>query len=186
MQRDLRHLPSSHGFARYQQEEAMAIANTLKSYLDEHHVEYDMVQHAHSETALEAAHSAHVPSHQVAKAVVLEDEKGYVVSVLPSTNRLDLEWVNETLGRHLVMAQESELPGLFRDCELGAVPALSTAYGLEVIWDDQLKSVSDIYIEAGDHENLIHLRGKAFRKLMEDLPHSVISSEKDYSRWMSD
>jgi Ala-tRNA(Pro) deacylase len=164
----------------------MAIANTLKSYLSERHIDYDVVHHAHSETALEAAHSAHVPSHQVAKAVVLEDDEGYVVSVLPSTNRLDLDWVNETLGRQLEMAQEEELPELFRDCELGAVPALSEAYGLMVIWDDQLKSASDIYIEAGDHENLIHMSGESFRTLMRNMPHSIISAEKDYSRWMND
>ena len=72
----------------------MAIATTLKSYLEDHHVPYDMVKHAHSATALEAAHSAHIPGHQLAKAVVLEDANGYVVSVLPSTNRLDMEWVN--------------------------------------------------------------------------------------------
>ena len=164
----------------------MAIAITLKAYLDEHHVEYDMVKHLHSETALEAAHSAHVPSHQVAKAVVLEDEDGYVVSVLPSTNQLDLEWVNETLGRELELAREMELRELFRDCAMGAVPALSNAYGLDVIWDDQLKTASDIYMEAGDHENLVHMRGETFQKLVENLPHSVISAEKDFSKWMTD
>jgi Ala-tRNA(Pro) deacylase len=164
----------------------MAIATTLKSFLEANHVEYDMVNHLHSDTALEAAHSAHVPSHQVAKAVVLEDEKGYIVSVLPSTNRLDMDWVNETLGRELEMANEDELPSLFQDCALGAVPALSNAYGLDVIWDDQLKSASEIYIEAGDHENLIHMRGESFCKLMENMPHSIISAEDDYSRWLND
>jgi len=164
----------------------MAIAITLKSFLDDHHVSYDMVKHIRSETALEAAHSAHVPGHQVAKAVVLEDERGYVVSVLPSTNKLDLEWVNETLGRELQMAEEGELRALFQDCELGAVPALSNAYGLDVVWDDQLKSVSDIYIEAGDHRNLVHITGEEFRKLMRGQPHNIISAEKDYSRWMRD
>jgi Ala-tRNA(Pro) deacylase len=164
----------------------MAIATTLRSFLEDHQVEYDMVEHIHSETALESAHSAHVPGHQVAKAVVLEDADGYIVSVLPSTNRLDLEWVNETLGRKLVMAREDELPDLFEDCELGAVPALSNAYGLDVIWDEQLTTASEIYIEAGDHENLIHMHGDAFFKLMEDIPHSIISAEKDYSRWIHD
>ena len=164
----------------------MAIATTLRSFLEDHQVEYDVVQHIHSETALESAHSAHVPGHQVAKAVVLEDGDGYIVSVLPSTNRLDLDWVNETLGRKLVMAREDELRELFQDCELGAVPALSNAYGLDVIWDEQLTTASEIYIEAGDHENLIHMHGDAFFKLMEDVPHSIISAEKDYSRWIHD
>lgn len=164
----------------------MAIAITLKSYLDSHHVDYDMVEHIRSETALEAAHSAHVPGHQVAKAVVLEDDRGYVVSVLPSTNRLDLEWVRESLGRDLEMASERELRSLFQDCDLGAVPALSNAYGLEVIWDDQLKGVDDIYLEAGDHKHLIHIKGDDFRKLLRGMPHNIISAEKDYSRWMGD
>ena len=162
----------------------MAIANTLKSYLDERHVKYDIVKHAHSETALEAAHSAHVPSHQVAKAVVLEDDNGFIVSVLPSNNRLNLGWVNEELARNLKLATEPELKELFKDCETGAVPALSNAYGLKVIWDDQLKHASDIYIEAGDHEHLIHLRGEDFRSIMEKLPHSVISAGKEFSRWV--
>ena len=146
IQRDLRHLPASTVSLNVKQEEAMTIATTLKSYLDDHHVKYDMVHHMHSATSLESAHSAHVPSHQLAKAVVLEDEKGYIVSVLPSTNRLDMEWVNETLGRDLEMAHEDELTGLFQDCKPGAVPALGDAYGLDVVWDAKLKSASEIYI----------------------------------------
>jgi Ala-tRNA(Pro) deacylase len=164
----------------------MAIATTLKSYLEDHHVKYDMVKHTHSATALESAHAAHVPSHEVAKAVVLEDANGYIVSVLPSTNRLDLEWVNESLGRSLEIAQEDELPDLFEDCDYGAVPALSNAYGLDVIWDEQLTNASEIYIEAGDHEHLIHMHGDEFCKLMENLPHNIISVGKDFTRWISD
>ena len=79
---------------------------------------------------------------------------------------------------------DPELKSLFKDCETGAVPALSNAYGLKVIWDDQLKHASDIYIEAGDHEHLIHLRGEDFRHIMEKLPHSVISAGKEFSRWV--
>jgi Ala-tRNA(Pro) deacylase len=92
--------------------------------------------------------------------------------------------VNEELERDLKLATEDELKALFRDCETGAIPALSAAYGLKVIWDDQLKHAADIYIEAGDHEHLIHLSGEDFRQLMARLPHSVISAGKEYSRWV--
>ena len=160
----------------------MAIAITLKSYLDQHHVDYDVVPHQYSSTALEAAHRAHVPETKVAKAVVLEDSNGYVVGVVPSTNQLDLNWVRESLGRNLDLAREAELPALFDDCELGAVPALSNAYGLDVIWDDQLSGMSDVYIEAGDHENLVHLGGDEFRYLLSGMPHSIISAQREYSQ----
>jgi Ala-tRNA(Pro) deacylase len=162
----------------------MAIATTLKSYLDKRGVEYDTVEHTHTDTAMDSAKSAHVPPYQMAKAVVLEDEDGYIVSVLPSNNRLNLAWVSEELNRDLKLATEPELRKLFTDCETGAIPALSDAYGLKVIWDDQLKHASDVYIEAGDHEHLIHLRGDDFKQLMESLPHSIISAGKEWSRWV--
>jgi Ala-tRNA(Pro) deacylase len=164
-------------------ERTMAIATTLMSYLDEHSVEYDTLEHAHTDTAMDSAKSAHIPPYQMAKAVVLEDEDGYIVSVLPSNNRLNLGWVSEELERDLKLATEPELKKLFSDCATGAIPALSEAYGLKVIWDDQLKHASDIYIEAGDHEHLIHLRGDDFKQLMESLPHSIISAGKECSPW---
>ena len=162
----------------------MAIAMTLKSYLDDLNIQYDTLEHPHTETAMDTARSAHIPLHQMTKAVVLEDDDGYVVSVLPSNNRLNLDWVKEELQRPVHLASEPELIGLFSDCETGAIPALSSAYGLEVIWDDHLKHVSDVYIEAGDHLHLIHLCGEDFRQIMADLPHSIISASEDYSSWV--
>jgi Ala-tRNA(Pro) deacylase len=162
----------------------MPIATTLKSYLDERQIQYSFVEHPHTESAVDSAKSAHIPPHQMAKAVVLEDDAGFIVAVLPSNNRLNLGWVNEELERNLKLATEKELKVLFKDCDTGAVPALSNAYGLKVIWDDQLKHATDIYIEAGDHEHLIHLTGTDFQKLMAKLPHSVISAGKEYSRWV--
>jgi len=164
----------------------MAIARTLKSYLDRNNVKYDTVEHMPTETAIDSARKAHLPTHQVTKAVVLEDDNGYVVSVLPADHRLNLDWVNDELARNLELAPEDELPELFQDCKLGAVPALSEAYGLDVIWDDQLVEASDIYIEAGDHEHLIHMRGDAFQQLMAAQPHSVISTTDDAPRWISE
>ena len=159
----------------------MAIAKTLKSYLEKHKVDYKLVEHPYSATALEAAHAAQVPGDHVAKAVVLEDADGYVVAVVPSTHRLDIAWVGETMGRQLELAEEYELSRLFKDCDFGAVPALSDAYGLDVVWDEQLEGLPDVYVEAGDHEHLIHIDGDAFARLMSGQPHSVISAERGYS-----
>jgi len=161
----------------------MAIAKSLMNYLKERGVEYDLVAHGHSATALETAHKANIPAHQVAKAVVLCDDAGYVLSVLPATHSLELDWVNAELKRNLKLACEDEFKKLFSDCETGAVPALGAAYGIQVIWDDDLKYTADIYIEAGDHEHLIRLDRKCFKKLMKSLPHSVISSDSEVGGW---
>jgi Ala-tRNA(Pro) deacylase len=161
----------------------MAIAQTLINYLEDRGVNYDTVEHPHSATSRETARSAHIPAHQLAKAVVLKDDAGYVVSVLPANHSLEIEWVNEELDRQLVLASEKEFKELFQDCEVGAVPALSDAYGMDVIWDDDLAYTADVYIEAGDHEHLIWLDHKAFKSLMSSLPHTVISKDKQVGSW---
>jgi Ala-tRNA(Pro) deacylase len=161
----------------------MAIATTLINYLDERGISYSMVEHAHAKTSYETAHAAHIPSHQLAKAVVLKDQQGYVVSVLPANHSLEIDWVNAELNRSLEVATEQEFREIFKDCEMGAIPALGEAYGLNVIWDNDLAYTSDIYIEAGDHEHLFCLDRKNFRKLMSSLPHSIISKDTEVGCW---
>ncbi len=162
----------------------MGISRKLKEYLERNNVEYRLLAHTRSHSSAESALSAQIPPHQLAKAVVLEDEQGYIVGVLPSNNQIELDWVNETLGRHLNLASEGDLSDIFNDCDLGAVPALGDAYGLKLIWDDQLRHASDIYIEAGDHEHLVHIRGEDFNALMSSNPRTKISARPDYSPWV--
>lgn len=161
----------------------MAIARTLIHYLKERDIGYQLVEHTHTPTAAASAHAAHLPTHQVAKAVVLKDDGGYVVSVLPANHSLEIDWVNDALERKLDLACEEEFKMLFKDCEVGAVPALGEAYGLKVIWDDELAYTADIYIEAGDHEHLIWLERRDFKKLMSGLPHSIISKDEEVGCW---
>ena len=52
-------------------------------------------------------------------------------------------------------ATEPELKKLFGDCDTGAIPALSSAYGLKVIWDDQLKPAADIYIDERPQDGIM-------------------------------
>lgn len=162
----------------------MGMSQKLKEYLERNNIEYRLLAHARTQSSAESALSAQIPLHQMAKAVVLEDEQGYIVGVLPSNNQIEIDWVNEALGRELGFASESELSDIFSDCDVGAVPALGDAYGLHLIWDDQLRHASDIYIEAGDHEHLVQLRGEDFNALMQSNPHTQISARPDYSRWV--
>ena len=161
----------------------MAIAKTLTRYLKERGVDYQLVEHAHTATAEASAHAAHLPTHQVAKAVVLKDAEGYVLSVVPANHSVELGWVNDALERELELACEDEFKKLFADCETGAVPALGEAYGVPVIWDDELAYTADVYIEAGDHEHLVWLERRDFRKLMSGLPHTIISKDEEVGCW---
>ncbi len=151
------------------------IATRLKWYLDAHGICYEVVHHEHVETSLESAHAAHVPGGRVAKCVLLEDERGYLLAILPASCRLELARVRKQLQRRLEFASEAELGLLFGDCELGAVPPLGAAYGIPTLIDDSLLRMPDVYFEAGDHEDLVHLSGSAFRALLANAQHGRIS-----------
>ena len=153
----------------------MGIAVTVREYLDEAGVDYELVHHAYAPNSRRAAESASIPQDQLAKPVMLEDAKGYVMAVVPASRRVELQSLERQLGRKLALAPERQLRDLFVDCQRGAVPALGQAYGVEVVWDDCLASCPDVYFEAGDHTDLVHMSGREFTFLMGRKPHGRIS-----------
>lgn len=148
------------------EDKRMAIASRLKWYLESHHINYEIIHHSHTSTALGSARAAHVPSGLVAKCVLLEDERGYVMAVIPSSCRLEIEAIDQELGRHLELATEAELGDIFTTCEVGAVPAVGDAFNIPSAVDQSLMRLPDAYFEAGDHEGLIHVSGRDFRSLL--------------------
>ena len=146
----------------------MAIALTLSNYLAEHDVEYSVLTHPHTATSGESAEASHVPGKRLAKSVVLEDDQGYVMVVLPSNRQVDLDELHRQLNRNLGLATEGELGNLFADCEIGALPAVGPAYGMETLVDDTIAEQPEIYFEAGDHEQLIQVSTEVFQALLGD------------------
>jgi Ala-tRNA(Pro) deacylase len=153
----------------------MAMANMLRAYLDKHGIHYDLLPHPRTADSMRTAEVAHVPGDQVAKSVVLRDERGYLMVVLPATRRVALGQLHKTLDRYLGLATEQELGVLFTDCEAGAVPAVGDAYGIATMVDESLEGCPDVYIESGDHEQLLHLTGAEFAWLTHELPHGRFS-----------
>jgi Ala-tRNA(Pro) deacylase len=153
----------------------MPIAHRVSEYLAEQDADYDVVRHPHSSTSLESAHFAHVPGNRIAKSVLLGDERGYLLAVLPASARVDLGELHRQTRRNLGLANEYELRALFDDCEPGAVPPFGNVYNMETIVDESLAEQSDIYFEAGDHERLVHVSTETFESLLGDAQHSEFS-----------
>lgn len=150
----------------------MAIAITLQEYLSDMDVDYDILKHAHTEVSTQTARIAHIPGEQLAKSVVLEDENGrYLLAVIPSNRHVSLGKLHQQYKIRMGLATEAELEEIFDDCELGAVPPVGDPYGIDVIMDNSLEQCSDVYFEAGDHVNLVHLSGESFQRLMNKARH---------------
>jgi Ala-tRNA(Pro) deacylase len=156
-------------------ETSMAMAVSLEQYLIKNRVRYDILTHPFTEYSMATAHAAGVPAGYLAKSVVLCDEHGFLIAVVPATHRLQLGQLRRQLARLLSLATESEIQSLFSDCAVGAVPPMGPAYGLEVIIDDSLNNQPDIFFEGGDHQELIHITGADFQRLLPNALHGSFS-----------
>lgn len=153
----------------------MAIAMKLKDYLDHMDVNYELVEHPYTATAMEAAEQSHVSGEKIAKAVLLQDADGYVLAVLPATHKVQIQRLGMRLNRPLELAEEPEIGLIFDDCDLGALPPVGKAYKMDVVLDDALDRSEDLYFEAGDHTSLVHMRTRDFHALLGDAPHGEFS-----------
>jgi Ala-tRNA(Pro) deacylase len=143
----------------------MTIAPKLSEALVKAGVTYEVVEHPQAPSASRTAEAAHAPGNRLAKAVVLQDREGYLLAVVPSTHRLDFDALEQLLGRRLELAREAEVGKLFPDCEVGAVPPLGDAYGLDMMVDESLTQEPEVYLEAGDHRRLVRVSGADFATL---------------------
>ena len=49
-------------------------------------------------------------------------------------------------------------------------------YGLDIIVDDSIEAQPEIYMEAGDHETLLHMGHAQFARLTANAPHGRFSA----------
>ena len=99
-----------------------------------------------------------------------------MLAVLPASHHLRLSELRTKLGDNVHMADETEINR--------AVPRLCTrcsscrrkCYGLDIIVDDSIQAQPDIYMEAGDHETLLHMGHAQFARLTANAPHGRFSA----------
>lgn len=159
----------------------MGVATTVENYLKAKQVEFTLLEHEYCEGSYNTARAANIDDHCLAKGVLLRDEDfHYTLCVLPTRNKILRHTLNQIFDRHMELVEEEELTEIFRDCAEGAIPALGEAYGLDVIWDEELMGVEEIYIEAGDHRHLIRLKQPDFAQLMENKLRDHFSAERNH------
>ncbi len=154
----------------------MSMSSTLSNYLQSRGAHYDLCAHPHSRTSAETARLAHVPERMLVKSVVLEDDNGCVMAVIPSDCRVHVSALARMLGRTtLRLSDEQTVSRLFNDCDPGAVPAFGMAWGIETAVDDEIERCPEVYVEVGDHEQLLHMSRAQFMQLMSGARHGHFS-----------
>lgn len=139
----------------------------LKEYLDNHGVRYLLMTHSLGYTSQEVAHSAHVPTDQLAKTVIVKIDGQLSMAVLPASHKVDLHLLREVTGaKRVELASEDEFAGTFGGCELGAMPPFGNIYGMDVYVSGLLTEQEEIVFNACSHRELVRMSYRDFAKLV--------------------
>lgn len=156
----------------------MSISTRLDSYLTTHNIPYQVIEHDHSASSVGSAIMAKVPLNHIAKAVILIDhEDRKLMAVLPAKNKISFSAINDNLMGSYQLLKEQEVYRLFSDCEHGAIPPVGDAFNMHMICDEVLDQLDYVYIEAGDHRNLLRICHDDYKKIVANSKHLRFSSE---------
>jgi Ala-tRNA(Pro) deacylase len=141
---------------------------TLKNYLDQNQVPYEVTTHPEAYTSQEIAAILHKTGKRLGKVVMVRSEDQLVMCVLPAHELIDIGRLEVILGSKQVrLATEEEFKDLFSDCDIGAMPPFGNLYNVPVYLDERLAQYDKFYFEAGSHTEIVTM------------------SMADYRRWVS-
>ncbi len=143
----------------------MSIANTVKQYLDSRHIAYELIKTPAFESPYQAASLANISPQELFYPIVLRDNYGLLMAVLPATHKVDYARLALLLHRSFELALTNQLSGVFTDCHPGQIPPLGEAYGIRTIIDAAISVPDEVYVVSGTNTQLIKLARKDFMLL---------------------
>jgi Ala-tRNA(Pro) deacylase len=132
----------------------------VTGFLEGAGVDFDVLEHEHTERAADEATALGIGPEAVAKTLVLVAPNVNVRAVLAASERIDLHKVAAAVGvgaKKVHLASEDDLARDYPDFELGAVPPFG---GREdrVIVDERLAARDSVVLEAGSHDRSVRLK----------------------------
>lgn len=143
----------------------MPTHNPVTTYLKRAGIAYDLVPHDTTDSLQQAALQSGIKPEQVARAVLMGDEEGLLLAVLPLSNVINFAQLFALARRRLEPVERAAAQYVFTGCELGTVPPLARPFNLDALLDESLLELEHVYIEPGSHKALLRLDGKDFAKL---------------------
>jgi Ala-tRNA(Pro) deacylase len=140
-------------------------SEALTGALDDAGVDYELLDHAPTQTAAAEADALGLSPDEVAKTLIVTTPSGPVRAVIPASSRIDLRKlaeVQDTSRGHVELASESDLARDYPEFELGAVPPVGGARHDAVVIDRRLAERDALVVEAGTHAQSLRLKTSDF------------------------
>jgi Ala-tRNA(Pro) deacylase len=134
-------------------------ARSVVEYLDGEGVQYEVVEHEPTMSAVAEAEATHRPQRTVAKTVVVHDRGAYILAIVPASERVDVHKLRDLLGASgsMRLATEEEMARDFPTLEVGATPPVGPMVPHAEVVDRRLLEEDRVLCSGGDHRHSIVL-----------------------------
>jgi Ala-tRNA(Pro) deacylase len=138
----------------------------LIEWLRSNGIEYELHEHREAFTAQATARAEGVDPRTFAKVVVVRaDDDRRAMVVLDAPDHLDMRKAREALGaKNVHLLSEEELAAMAPDCEVGAIPAVGSLFGLPVHADHAVRDDARISFNAGSHRHAVRVDRAAWER----------------------
>jgi Ala-tRNA(Pro) deacylase len=134
-------------------------------FLQSRRIWFQPLLHQPASSSTKRAHSVHVTGTKVAKAVLVRVSYRFMLVVVPSTGRIDIDRLSALLAvpsSEVRLATPDEVVTTFTDCEPGVVPPFGRLYGLETIFDSSLADVDEIVFGGNTRHEGLRMRSSDY------------------------
>ncbi len=154
----------------------MPLNNPVTSYLRRLELPYESIEHPPTDSLQLAALLCNIAMEKVARAVLLGDEKGVMLAILPLSHVINFAELFTLARRKLEPVERDAARYVFPGCAAGSIPPVAIPFGVPAIIDEALFEQDEIYFEPGSHEVLLQMRGEDFARLHKDSRQGRFSS----------
>jgi len=157
----------------------MAIPAKVQKFLDGAKIKYEPVEHRTVYTAYDKAATLRVPSKIVGKTLVMKLDKELGLVLIPANKNLDKQKLKKAAkAKKIDFASEKLIKNKLKGVKVGAIPPFGHLWKLPTFVDKSLLKAPKIFVNAGDYNWSIKIRGTALKKLLSDSTAGSFSKAK--------
>lgn len=145
----------------------MPISQKLKDYLNKGKIDYEEIAHKTVYTAYDAAQTLKKNLSEIAKNLLIQSDKTFVLVVIPADKKLQLEKLKKALGAKKISIPKEEIMVKILKIKPGALSSFGKLHKLETIVDKTMLKTQKAVMSAGSFTDSIFMKVKDFIQLEE-------------------
>ena len=135
-------------------------------------IAFELLPHDRTYTSIEEAGALGISADEVVKTVAVKTARGYVLAVVPGSDRVDMKRVRQAAeDPHARLATEEELERDFPDHELGGLPPLGSLLEARVLVDPKVMGHDTVLFAGGSTTESIKVQTQELFRIE---PHTVV------------